>query len=81
MSETYATLISEWRLAAEATRTAQAALKAQFDDHLEGGPPPSDEDVRRLHELRAIESRKLDEAMQYAKRAARAPPTGMGSLQ
>ena len=81
MSETYAALISEWRLAAEATRTAQAALKAQFDAHLEGGPPPRDEDVRRLQELRAIESRKLDEAMQYVKKTARAPPTGLGSLQ
>ena len=80
MSETYAALINEWRVAAEATRKAQVALKTKFDAHLEGGPPPSDDDVRRVHELHKIENRKLDEAMKYVKKAARGPQTGMGKL-
>jgi hypothetical protein len=80
MSETYAALINDWRKASEATRNAQAKLKAQFDAHLGGGPEPHEEDVRRLRELREIESRKLDEAMQYVKKTARGPRTGMGKL-
>ena len=79
MSETYAALIKEWRVAAEATRKAQVALKAKFDAHLEGGPAPSD-DVRRLHALRTIENKKLDEAMKYVKSAPHGPQTSMGKL-
>jgi len=41
MSETYASLIEEWRKAAAATREAQARLKAQVDAHLDGCPEPS----------------------------------------
>lgn len=81
MSETYAAMIDAWREAAEATREVQTRLTQQFDDHLAGrAPAPSEKDIARLRQLRDMENRKLEAAIQYAARAAHEPPTGLGGL-
>jgi hypothetical protein len=81
MSQRYADLIEQWRLAAAQTRQAQARLTAIFNAHLEGkGPAPDAATVERLRTLRDIEHAKLGAAMEYARQTASGPPTGLGSL-
>jgi hypothetical protein len=81
MSETYASLVEEWRQAAAATRQAQARVNRQFDEHLAGrASAPLDVDVEFIRQLRSLESEKLEAALRYAAKAARSPPTGFGRL-
>lgn len=80
MSQRHAALIDRWRAAAARTREAQRALQEKFDAHLAGGPAPSEDEVQHVRHLRDEEGRRLEEAMDYARRTALGKPTGFGSL-
>lgn len=78
MSERYSALLQEWREASARTREAQNLLKAKFDAHIDGGPAPTEDEVKLVRVLRGIEADKLETAMEYARRTAMGPPTGFG---
>lgn len=81
MGQRYAELIEHWRTAAAETRDAQAKVTAVFNAHLEGkGPAPEAASIEHLRKLRDIEHAKLDAAMEYARKTASGPPTGLGDL-
>jgi hypothetical protein len=81
MSQHYADLIEQWRIAAAATRDAQTKLTVVFNAHLDGkGPAPDAAAIEHLRRLRDIEHAKLEAAMEYARRTASGPPTGLGDL-
>jgi hypothetical protein len=81
VSTRYKQLIDDWREAAARTRERQRLLNIAFDEHIAGGPEPSEEDVAALSELRQIEADKLEEAMDYLRRTSTGGPSTPGELR